>query len=326
MAKINQLKCAVVGGNTGLPTSCTYNPDLIIGSIAIPTGTEIEESDLADFEAFLSAGFLNNTYSSRFHRFGKFEGMDDQSEDRQQQTYPYGRKTTVKDAVYYWNFTYLDGAMCAHKNYLQFKGREKEFEHLFVDKSGNFLGRVVYDATTNERKVRGIRLSEFYPSNWKPKDGSNETVYMLGYGIYDAKDLNENLAVIQTDFDVFDMDVVQDAEIVLLEAIDASGDVDVTILAGCGGSQNLVDLYGTALVDTGNLSVTNAATGAAITISSVTISGTSPDKYFTLNLLHTDTDYPASGGKIAVDLASVSTLTTAGVAPLDAKTLYIPVP
>lgn len=326
MARINQLLCSVVGGNTGLPASCTFNPDLIIGAIAVPKGTLIGEADLADFETYLSDGFIHDTYGSRFFRFGKFEGIDNQSEDRQQQTYPYGRKTTIRDAVYYWTFTYLDGAMCAHKNYLQFKGRENEFEWFFVDKSGNVLGTTKYSATTSERKFKGIKLSEFYPNNWKPKDGSNETVYSLGFGIANAKDLNENLAVVQTDFDIFDMDVVMDAEIVLLEAIDGSGDVDMTILAGCGGSTNLVEEYGTNLVATGNLTVTNAATGAAITKTSVTVAGTSPNKYFTLNLDFADTDYPASGGFIAVKFASVSTIVTATGAAIEAKTLLIPVP
>jgi hypothetical protein len=326
MAKINQLKCAVVGGNTGLPSSCTFNPDLIVGAIAMPKGTLITEANLASFQTYLAAKFINDTYSSRFHRFGKFEGMDDQSEDRVQHTYPYGRKITTKDSVYQWMFTYIDGAMCAHKNYLQFKDREDEFEFLFVDKSGNFLGTIYYSTTTNERKVKGIKLSELYPANWKPKDGSNETVYSLTFGIKNARDLNENLAVIQTDFDVFDMDVVMDAEIVLLEAIDGSGDVDMTIIAGCGGSQNLVDLYGTALVATANINVTNAETGAAITKTSVTVAGNSPDKYFTLNLDFSDTDYPASGKYIRVDLVAPSVLIAASVAALDAKPLFIPVP
>lgn len=318
---LNQLVCAAFGGNTGLPSSCTHNPDLLIGMLAVPKGTTFTAAQLADFETVIQAGLVNDTYSSRFHLIGTFESIDDQSEDRQQQTYGYGRKTTTRDAQYYWNFTYLDGAMCMHQNLLKFKNREREYEFFLIDKSSNVIGTYTTN-TNNEYLFKGLKFTEFYENNWKPKDGTNETVYMLSAGIADAKQLNEFYAFAKVDFDFWSLNTVKDVRISALGAVSGTGEVNIGLYDGCGG-RNLVQLYTTDLAATTNFSATNVSTGAAITITATTVAGVGQSSYIIFNMDDTDGDYPAAGGQIRIDLVAPSVLVAADLDYFDGEPLIV---
>jgi hypothetical protein len=324
MSYVNQLVCAALRGNTGIPNSCQHNPDLIKWILAVPKGTTFTAAQLADFETTIQAGLVNDTYSSRFHLFGAtdgFYGFEDASEDRQQQTFGYGNKVTTRDAQYYWNFMYLDGAMCAHMSYLQFKGREKEFDYIFIDAKRNFMGTFTL-GTNKEYLFKGVRVTEFYENNWKPKDGSNETVFMLSVGISNARQLNEDYAFVTADFDIADLNQVKDVRITALGAVSGTGEVNIMLHDGCGG-RNLVQLYGSAIANVARFTATNVSTGAAITITATTIGGVAEGSYLIFNMDDTDTDYPSAGGFIEIDLVAPSVLVAASLDYYDGEPLIV---
>lgn len=286
-------------GQTALPNSCTHNPDLIIGLLAVPYGTVWDATALANIQETIQDGLINNTYAEAYHYFGDFEGIDDQSEERQQETFGYGNKVTTRDERYYWTFRYTDGHMCKHKAYLAFKGRENEFQYFIVDKSRNIIGTEAYDADGFVTGMRGLTVYELYENNWKPKDGTNDTMFNLSIGFSDSKELNEFYAFVTVGFDISSLLMVKDAVLSPLTTLNG-GAVTVAILAGCGG-QNLVQNY-PALATAGLYTANNKLTGAAVTITGVSITGLGASQAILFDIDDTDPDYPTSGNYLTITL------------------------
>jgi hypothetical protein len=301
--------CGAGGGNTGLP-SCQWNPDLIIGSLKIPKGTVLTAAQLVDLEATIQALLVHDTYASRAHRFGRFEEIDDQSEDRAQKTWGYGGKTTTREETYDWVFYYTDGGFCTHQAYKRFSGRHREYDELFIDQSGHLIGRKALDAN-GVYGLAGIQLKEFYVKNWKPSNGSDPAMYACNYKAADAKQLNEQLVSIEMDFDIFALDTIKDIDLqpVGTTIVDADGDINVSVTSGCGG-QNLVELYGATIANAARFAVTNASTGVAIAFA-VASGGSGDSAYVAFNVDDTDAAYPSAGGHIKIETVAVSTVHTA---------------
>lgn len=305
MATLNLAGCASRDGNTGLPSSCVHNPEQLIGNIALPKGTVWGAAELADIRNTIQNGFLNATYTSRYQRFGRYEEIADNSEERTEQTFGYGNKVTVRGEKYFWTFTYIDGAFCAHKNYLKFKGRENEFDFLFVDNAGNIIGTEAYDTDGNLAGLKGVAVTEFRENNWKPNDGSATTVYTLNIGIADSADLNERYAFVTVDFDVFGLGLVEDVVLSNISTL-AAGIVAITVIGGCGG-QNFVESF-PLIADASLFDIKNRITGQDIDADTVTILGSGQNSYLRFDLDDTDPDYPAVGEDITIKLKDVTTV------------------
>lgn len=324
MAYLFQLPCANFTGNTGIPVTCTLNPDELIGLLAIPKGTTFTAAQLAAFQTTLQAGLVNDTYGSRYHRIGQFEEIDDQSEDRVQKTFGYQRKVTIQNGKYYWNFRYLDGAFCMHQSLINFRNREQEFDYLIVDKSNNFIGTYKLDATTNAYLYKGVSVTELYENDWKPKTGDDENSYILSMGIRDSAQLNKYMANVTADFDFWALNTVKDVRISSLGALSGIGTVNLGIYAACGGL-NLVQTYGSTIANVARFSAKNTATGATITISSVTVGGVGQNSYLIFDMDVSDTDYPAIGSQITIDMVAPSVLVAAGLDYFDGEPLILTV-
>lgn len=297
MAILNYLNCASVQGHTGLPTSCSHNPDLLQYILAVPKGTVWNAAALADIQTTIQNGLVNDTYSSGYHLFGKFTAIDNQSEDRQQETLAYGDKVTTRDAQYYWTFRYNDGYMCKHKAYLKFKGRENEFEYFMIDKSRNVIGTEAYDANGFLTGIKGLTFYEFYEQNWMPKDGSNDSMFQLSVGLANSKELNEYYAFVTLGFDISTLDQIIDVVLSPLTTLDG-GAVTVSVLAGCGG-QNLVKLTND-WADPTLFSVKNTATGATITITGISVTGVGDNQALLFDIDEADADYPTSTNELTI--------------------------
>ena len=323
MARLDAANCSINQRNTGFGR-CPFNPDFMKYLLAVPKGTTFSATDLADLEQVIRDGFLEDAYIDRFHLFGDFVTVENQSEERQQTTFGDGSKRTVRDAQYSFRLRHLEGFMCAHKNALAFNGRESEYDFFVIDNANQMWGTDTLSATGTVL-FRGYDLSEFYEEYMMPKDGSDETQYWLSISFKDAKQLNQNFHSVTLDFHIGDLPRILDVNIEGLTALTGTGEINLLLTAGCGGD-NLVSAYA-ALVASGNFVVQNAATGAGITITSVTTGGIGDDMYMVLNLDSTDTDYPASGGFISVDLAAPSVLIAVNSAfTFDGVRLLIQVP
>lgn len=302
MASINAIpNCALPGGNLGVP-ECAINPALIVGAIAVPKGTTFNAADIADFQTTLQTLVTNATKIERGQIMGGFLEIDDQSEDIQEKTYGYGQKVVTRDEQYVWSFQYLDGGFCYHRQMLGFKGKEGQYDFLFVDSAGVIWGTQATDATTGAPAVKGIALTQIYVYNWKAATGSDPARYMVRFTIANAKQINEQAAFISDlGFDVFtDINLVQDInfDFVTSDEVDADGDIALALTTGCGGT-NLVSAYPTEVVNASRYTVVNTATGAAISFT-VASAGTGDGAYLAFNLDDTDPDYPTAGGYITI--------------------------
>lgn len=326
MATLNAVYCGAGSGNLGL-SDCNFDPDLLVGAIAIPRGTVYTAEQLIDFQATLQAQALNNSYALRAHIFGGFIEIDDQSEDTQEWTSGYGNKYVTRGEVYSWAFRYLDGGMCQHKNYLHFKDRQKQFDFLFFDASYNIIGTNRLDSN-GIPGFGGVNLTQLYVYNWKPKTGDQATQYRIRFQLANARQLNEDLAFISVDFDPYsDIEQVQDVNLSAVGAtaiVDADGDINIGVVSGCGGN-NMVQTYGATLANVARFIATNASTGGVITITAITIGGSGDSQYLAFNFDDTDTDYPAAGGYINLSLVGVGTLITAGLGAFESNVLQLEV-
>lgn len=308
MAILNYMNCASDTTQTALPDSCTNNPDLLEYALAVPAGTVWTATQLAALQTTIQAGLVNDTYGSAYHLFGKFEGIDDQSEERQQETLAYGTKTTTRPEQYYWTFRYLDGYMCKHKAYLAFKGREAEFDFFFIDKSRNYIGTEAYDADGFLTGMKGVSLSEFYENNWKPKDGSNQTMFNLSMGIANSADLNERYAFATAGFDIEDLNMTKNAVLNPITTLD-DGALTCSLLAGCGG-QNLAEQI-SDFVDATLFTGKNTETGASVALDALTATGTGANTALVFDWDETDPNYPAAGEYLTIEFVAPSAIYTA---------------
>lgn len=324
MAVMNLVNCGAGSGNLGKP-DCSVDFGLIIGAIAIPKNSVYTANDMVDIQTTIQAQLVNDTYADRAFRMGIFKEIDDQSEDIQEKTWGYGDKTVTRGEVYNWVFGYYDG-FCLHKLMLGFKDRQNEFDYLFITQDRKVIGTQAVDAN-GITALGGIAMSQFYVYNWKPATGSEPANYRVKFAVADATQLNEWLGFIEVDFDIFRLNVIQDVILDVVgttRIVDADGDINISIFAGCGG-QNLVTTYGATIANVARFSVTNTLTGAAITLTGVTITGSGSSQYLAFNIDDADTDYPAAGGYINISMVAPSVLNTAGLGYIQSNTLTLEV-
>lgn len=319
---LNQLVCASVQGNTGFPKSCKHNPGYIRYALAVPFGTVFTLAEIAgDFQALIQAGMVNDVYGERFHLFGKFMGLTDDSVEKQTKEYSYGDTVTTRGARYVWTFDLEEGAMCEHKSYLAFKGRENEFQFLIIDSDRNVIGTEIYDADGNLTGFGGVDLIQFEQNNWMPKNEAENTMYTLTMALADSKQLNEYYAYVTVGFDIGRLNRVQDAYLTALTTLD-DGVVTLGLVSGCGGV-NLVQTNGADLADPLLYAATNFTTGAVIDIDTVVVTGAGASSALLFGIDNTDPDYPATGAKLVITPDTISSLATAGVAYYDIKPIQL---
>lgn len=320
--------CGPASGNIGNGGGCNFDIGLIVGAMPVPKGTVLTAAQVADLRATLQAMLVNDTYASRAFRMGRFLEIDDQSEERQQKTWGYGKKTTTRGETYDWVFYYTDGGLCMHKNMMNFAPNAANYDYFFYDDNRNLIGTSGVDAN-GVQGFAGVSIDELYVAPWKPANGSDPAMYMVNFKISDTTQLNESLAVIQQiPFDLFSLSVVNNVELLVPSGstiiVDADGDIPIGIQGGCGG-QNLVERYGATIANVARFAAKNQLTGAAITITGVTITGVGASQYLLFNLDHEDTDYPSAGEYITINMVSVSTLNTAGLGYIESNVLTLEV-
>ena len=136
----------------------------------------------------------------------------------------------------------------------------------------------------------------------------------MTFAMQNPDEFNTSWGIVSFDKSVdllYELNSLIDTEIVVHTAMTSGGLVKLQINDGCGAT-NLADTYSTELATASLYSAINVATGAAITVTSVTYAGAT--KTFNVQLDSADPDFPASaGGLIKITIGDVSDLITAGV-------------
>jgi hypothetical protein len=325
MASTNLLNCQTRAGNTG-PGRCTQGVDVEAGGYLVPRGTVLDAAFLSDLKTNIAAKLHHNEYTQRWHQLPRWADVVPQDEEAQVFTYPDGSKTTTRDGYYSTRYRYLPDD-CMHTSLRQFNGRESQFDYLAVDKSGRLV--VVNKTDANGIQVLGATaLSRIYAPNKTKATMTEPGGYWLELDMADATEYNENYATVLVQdkfgkkFNPLTFGANQGVQDVTISNVTPLTAGVVTLLFGAGCSQ--VSMGESLTIPAGAIIAKNGATFATITVTSLTDSPAGKGlKVLTMDT--TDTDYPAPGGTIILQMPSVSALTAMGLSYYESNILTLTV-
>lgn len=306
MAELNKLTKALKSGNTGIG-GVYFDAKMVIGAFLCPKGFEL---DVTDVQASLLAATHNSSKKQRIYPIYDFLTPKDSSEQKVVQTFNTGAAKVVREGFNDWSFQFVQGGLTLLQELRKFNGSNYDF--LFVDDENRLIGIT----GSNSNKLRAVPSNGgyFWTGTWKVNDGSKVAEYDVQFR-FKSVYLTDFIAMVENDFDI---------------PTTIYGLQDVTLSAETGGTagtykitatnkvkESLADLFPTVLAGSSapsNWIVTNAATSASITVTSISVGvNTAGVSCFVFVLDTADTDYPTTGGSIKFNLASPTTLQTAGV-------------
>lgn len=287
MSILNLAPCAVDNGNTGIG-DCAFDPKQLVGGFLVPKSFSISAANLATKElalAALLAAASADVASQRIYPLPLTLGITNNSETPVKQTYGYGAQVTVRDGMYIFNQVYADGALCLSNQLTKFNGNR--YNWIGIDAEGTLIGTKVGET------LEGIPLNEFYNNPMTLNDGANRTGYSYDLS-FNKNYLNTDIAFVKLGLSALQaIKGLQNIVPVTIVA-PATNTFTVRLQTGCGGNPDeLYDLYSAELADPTNFAVLLAATGNAVTITSVAPVPNSKGFLFTLNAA--DPDYVAGG-------------------------------
>lgn len=311
MAKVHQLDCSVNERNTGFG-GCFLDWKIIKGMFLYDNPRSFTTAEIADLQGTLNADAINDIKADRMYPIGNFTTPTDSSEDVVVQTFGDGSKAIVRDGILDWTFQFTKGgyellkSLRTHNNGAPYA--------LFYDKNNNILG------TTDEfGNFSAIPLQFFYAKPWKMSTGAAVSMYEVRVA-FDANYANEDSDYVTAGFNLAQIKGLQDIHLVVNSWIPSTGALRAVFETEIGGT-NLYDQYETDIV-AAILEAINAETGGVITVTSVTPNAS--DKTFTVQLNHSDSDYPTSGN-ILLSFVVPSALADAGLVGFDGETLSLEV-
>jgi hypothetical protein len=296
--------------NTG-KASVTYDPSPIRGGFLAPVANSIitpANQTGPALQAFIQAQLTHDDPKMRWQQIGPFEQMDDKSEAPQKQTLGYGRSFITDRGKIGLEFTYLEGGFDYHMSILNYNGAQSQYKWFEYDSTTNLIAAQALDASGN---MKGISLSQIFAYDVKEANRTTVPEYRLALMFLTNAERNENRFVLKTGFDfisAFEGIGVQDVVLQNVTPVGtAAGTYHIAATVG-GGAIDLVNTLQSTLAVTAAQAITNAQTGAAITITSVALNGTKTAMVIVLD--KTDTDYPAvaAGSYVSFGLALVSVL------------------
>lgn len=309
MATVGNISAALQPSNVGIGAK-TLDPKLIKGALIVPKGFVITNANLSTLLSVLQSAAYNDSKGSRLYPVANLVDFKDNSEKAVVQTFGYGGQKTVRDGIYKWSFQFVKGGKTLNDALRTFNGDNWDF--FFVDHNNVLFGKQYVD-TNGAAGIKAIPSIEIYTNPFGLNDGKKVAEYMVEF-VFDPKYLNElGQFIADAGFDILD-NVTGLQDVVLTGVADAtSGTYDITVATKLG--VNLFGQYGNnaGLAQSACFVATNAATGAAIPITSVTPNA--GGQYLAIVVDKTNTNYPTvSGAKVQFNLVGPTALNTAGVA------------
>jgi hypothetical protein len=258
MNKLHQLDCGTKTKNVGFK-GCTLDWKTIAGAFYSDSDRELSPAEVADLQNTLQQAAWADNKLERIYPIHNFLNPTDNTEEPVFQTFADGSKAKVRDGVYDWTFQFTRGGFCllqALRSHANNGGYA-----LFYDKEGKILGK--------KGRTGGlgfIPLQVFDAAPWRVNTGAATAVYAVHF-IFDTEDVNKNAEFVQVDFDLKQVEGLQDVKIVVNHFNKATGVINFNLITECGGS----DLYDTYSDDfTASLfNAANAETGGTIAVSNL---------------------------------------------------------
>lgn len=321
MAFLNAIQCASISANTGIG-SCPFDPSNIIGAILCPKNTSLSATTQSALQTALEAAAQSASPLTRILPIYAFAEPKDSSEDITVQNFSSGEKKVVREGYIDWEFQFLAGGLdLSNKIRLLNQGA---FDFYFVDSNNVLLGTTDPASGTNIKAIPAT--GGFVRANpWKMNDGSKVTAYTIRF-VFQPKWINENVKYAPVGFDMpSNVQGLQDVVLSSPAANATTGSFDLQATVA-NGQIDMYAEYSTLLASASLWVATNTATGASITISSVTATSSftaSPaNDGWVIALATTAPPYPASG-TVTFSLASPSVLAAAGILNYVSNTVAI---
>lgn len=298
MSELNKIDCGKSRRNTGYG-SCAPDMGNLFGVFFGDIDFEFTAAQMASaatFKAALQAALTADNPVERLYMAANFVQTTDNTGDVNVQEFDEGARIVTRENPYDFTHQYNKGALCVHSALRTHNGNG-DVGVFYVDKFYR-----VYGWKKDNGNLGAVPTLIFWAPAFRPAIGANSSIYQLRIS-FDVDYWNDSLGFMQLDNSVRSMKGLQDIDLVSSSVAVATGVVDVTATVSCGGV-NLTDLYADELGVVAAWRAENAATGGAITISSVAVVGNA----FRLTLSTADADFPAVGGAVLINLAPPSVL------------------
>ena len=275
---------------------------MVIGLIGVKPGTLIDGTALADLKTFFTNLAVNNNAYNRCYRLGPITGWEEANGDTKSESLPNGLTKYIADGKPTYTIRF-DGKGFDYQRIIRsFKNAQRFLEWFVVHETGEIGGVRVINADGSYH-MKGIKFFQLYAAARKFATSSNGEVPMLMATLDNVKQVNEDYAYIDTDFDV--MEATAGVVDVHLEATNSTSTKwNVKCLAGYT-KQDLSAMFPTELAATTAFVVKNVTAGTTLTVSAVA----PKTGYFEITL----SAAPTTGDKLTIQLASVSVLAGLGV-------------
>ena len=309
MNTFSPIACTTILSNTGLAT-CYFTPKNIGGAILIPAGTTYTQAQQAALLTVLQDATQANSITSRIFPVKKFKAFEGAGTENVINTDAQGGKTKVRQGKYGFIATYVNGGMDLHTAMMSFDDQQDAFDILFIDTKNN--GLFGTKRGTNGNELGGFSMELIDVMNLTMNDGTNETMYKVGFYLEDPDEINfrpafygfpKSVSVINSLNGLLNINPV-------IHTANVAGLIKIKLYSG---ETDLADVYSTELATASLYDAVNVKTQGAITVTSVTY--VAATKTFNIQLDATDADYTAlaAGDEIQINIGEVSDMVTAGV-------------
>jgi prepilin-type processing-associated H-X9-DG protein len=294
----NQLNCETNRKNVGFG-SCVVDLQIMKGFIFFDSPRSFTDDELEDIAATLQQLAYSDDKSLRANVVLDVFNWTDGSEDVVIQTSDIGKKVVVRDGDYDWTSQHTQGGLCLLDAIQSHNGSSNV---LYFDKN------ILFGTTRNSMLSTIPVMLHALP--WKMATGSAVAQYLVRH-IFNSDYVNNGAMAYKkiTLTDILSIAALQDLRLNLLSFDDDILEAVVKVETLCGGS-NVGEKYSAELDNTALWKATNAETGAAIDINTVTYQPLT--KSFLVRLLQSDPDLPVDG-TVLLDLQAPSVLSAANV-------------
>lgn len=292
------------------PSKCNFTPKDCEKGFLKPKGIKWTHTQLLAIAATLQAQLKEDDKDERIYLIERFVDVEDKSTEATYKDYANGEKVKIRDGKYGYRWTYKNGGVGLHSKFKSFDGLQDSYEWVFLDTKNRGL-IVVEDDNLG---ARGFSLSMIDIPNLKMGTFTDPTEFYFELGFADSDEFNKKMRFVPfaDDFDFMnDLTSLYDTEISVHTAMTSGGLVKLKFTTS-NGATDLYDNYHGELDTTSLYTITNANTGAAITLTSATAAPAT--KTINLQLDATDTDFPATAGALVkIAFGPVSAIEAAGM-------------
>ncbi len=308
MANINTISCLAKKANTGrenCPVHLRFE-----GAIEVPTSKRFTENEIKALGTTLRAGVKDADPLLRFYVMPPFEDCEVTGGDPVKVDFASGRSVTTFENPYMVNIKYYAGGFPLNDALRTRNGSDVAF--LF------FGGGLIFGSMINGQYA-GVPANNFWAAAQGIRSFKTENDYRImaniNTGNLNGGSVGAGVWYVEDDFGIADLKglVSVPQAVVSSPAISGGGVVEVT-LKSTGWGTDIATAFVTQLTGL-NWTAKNKATGAAVTVSSKTITtgnSTTLGKV-AITLDTADTDYPASGGVVTLVGPTITALDAAGI-------------